>query len=123
MDQKLCFYLIFFLCPATILCSSNFLAGVPIKLLDVRSHASRYPASNSEFRISIENGQDEEVDRTETDLLNGFPSMKMALLPGGCGFYEFPVKPGQINSLIQPAKKEGEIYWVSHSGKYSIFGS
>ena len=39
--------------------------------------------------------------------------MKMTLLPGGCGFYEIPIKPGQIYAYIQPAKKEGEIYWVS----------
>lgn len=51
------------------------------------------------------------MDRTESDTLNGFPSMKMTLLPGGCGFYEFPIKAGQINALIQPAKKKGEIYW------------
>ena len=52
------------------------------------------------------------MDRTESDTLNGFPSMKMTLLPGGCGFYEFPVKPGQTVSFVQPAKKKGEIYWV-----------
>lgn len=51
------------------------------------------------------------MDRTESDTLNGFPSMKMTLLPGGCGFYQFPIKPGQVNALIQPAKKKGEIYW------------
>ena len=65
------------------------------------------------YRTNIENGQDEEVDRTESDTLNDFPSMKMTLLPGGCGFYEIPIKPGQIYAYIQPAKKEGEIYWVS----------
>ena len=57
--------------------------------------------------------KDEEIDRTESDTLNGFPSMKLALLPGGCAFYEFPIKPGQINSMIHPAKKQGELYWVS----------
>ena len=65
------------------------------------------------YRTNIENGQYEEVDRTESDTLNDFPSMKMTLLPGGCGFYEIPIKPGQIYAYIQPAKKEGEIYWVS----------
>ena len=57
--------------------------------------------------------KDEEVDRTESDALNGFPPMKMSLLPGGCGIYEFPVRPGQINCFIQPAKKKGDLYWVS----------
>lgn len=51
------------------------------------------------------------MDRTESDTLNGFPSMKMTLLPGGCGFYQFPIKAGQVNALVQPAKKKGEIYW------------
>ena len=59
--------------------------------------------------------KDEEIDRTESDTLNGFPSMKLSLLPGGCAFYELPIKPGQINSMIQPAKKQGEIYWVSQN--------
>ena len=79
MDQSLCFYLIFFLCPATILGYGNFLTGVPIKLLDVRSHASRYPASNSEFRISIENGQVCTIDcNPDLHTLNMFELNAMA---------------------------------------------
>ena len=70
------------------------------------------PAANSKCRTNIENGQDEEVDRTQSDILNGFPSMKMTLLPGGCGFYEIPIKPGEVNAMIQPAKKKREIHWV-----------
>ena len=61
---------------------ADYLSEVPVKLLDVRSVASRYPAANSKYRTNIENGQDEEVDRTQSDILNGFPSMKMTLLPG-----------------------------------------
>ena len=56
--------------------------------------------------------QDEDVDRTESDTLNGFPPKKLTLQPGGCAYYEFPIQPGEINSYIQPAKKQGEIYWV-----------
>ena len=56
--------------------------------------------------------QDEDVDRTESDTLNGFPAKKLTLQPGGCGFYEFPIQPGETNAYVQPAKKEGEIYWV-----------
>ncbi len=37
--------------------SYNYLQEVPVKLLDVRSVASRYPAANSEYRTGIENGQ------------------------------------------------------------------
>jgi hypothetical protein len=59
--------------------------------------------------------KDEEVDRTEGDTLNGFPSKKLTLQPGGCGFYQIPIKPGQINSFVQPAKKQGEVYWVTKS--------
>ena len=73
------------------------------------------------YRTNIENGQDEEVDRTESDTLNDFPSMKMTLLPGGCGFYEIPIKPGQVYAYIQPAKKEGEIYWVSTHSENPIW--
>ena len=56
--------------------------------------------------------KDEDVDRTESDTLNGFPAKKLTLQPGGCGFYEFPIQPGEINAYVQPAKKEGEVYWV-----------
>ena len=84
----------------------DYLTVFPLKLLDVRSVASCYHAATSEYRTNIENGQDEEVDRTKSDKLNGFPSMKMTRLPGGCGFYEIPIKPSQVNSMIQPAKKK-----------------
>ena len=56
--------------------------------------------------------KDEDVDRTESDTLNGFPAKKLTLQPGGCGFYEFPIQPGEINAYVQPAKKEGDVYWV-----------
>ena len=116
--------------------NDDFLQIPPIKMLNVRSVASRYPAANSTYRTNVENGyvsstikflthhhlitlwhffQDEEVDRTQSDTLNGFPAMKLTLQPGGCANYEFPVKPGQNNTYIQPAKKEGEFYWVLHS--------
>ena len=35
----------------------NYLTEVPVKLLDVKSHALVYPAANSDFRKSIVNGQ------------------------------------------------------------------
>ncbi len=122
----------------TILClhsaiGYNYLEVLPVKLLDIRSVASRYPASNSEYRTNVENGQvhvfyniqsqdldeghwnisqDEEVDMTEGDTLNNFPSMKLTLNPGGCAFYQIPIQPGEVNSFIQPAKKKGNLYWV-----------
>ena len=36
--------------------SHDYLQEIPVKLLDVRSVASRYPASNSSYRIRVENG-------------------------------------------------------------------
>ena len=112
--------------------ADDYRGEVPLKMLDVRSLASRYPASNSEHRTNLENGfvsiriltnldecfyvwswnQDEDIDRTESDELNGFPAKKLTLQPGGCGYYEFEIKPGQVNSFIQPARKKGDIYWV-----------
>ena len=92
--------------------SADYLKEVPVKLLNVRSLASRYPATNSKYRINITNGYDEEVDRTESDKLNNFPSLKLTLSPGGCSFYEIPIMPTQVNFFIQPAKKKGGIYWV-----------
>ena len=79
-----------------------------------------YPAANSKYRTNIENGQDEELDQTQSDILNGFPSMKMTLLQGGCGFYEIPIKSGKVNVMIQPAKKKGEIYWVYKNFSFHI---
>jgi hypothetical protein len=35
----------------------NYLEELPLKILNVRSLASRYPASNSEYRTNVENGQ------------------------------------------------------------------
>ena len=36
--------------------SHDYLQEIPVKLLDVRSMATRYPASDSGFRINVENG-------------------------------------------------------------------
>ena len=36
--------------------SHDYLQEMPVKLLDVRSMATRYPASDSGFRINVENG-------------------------------------------------------------------
>ena len=36
--------------------SHDYLQEIPVKLLDVRSMASRYPASNPSYRIKVENG-------------------------------------------------------------------
>ena len=35
----------------------DYLKETPVKLLDVEQVASRFPASDSEYRISMENGQ------------------------------------------------------------------
>ena len=58
------------------------------------------------------NYQAEEIERTESDIVNGFPRMKPTLQPGGCAYYEFPIQSGEINCFVQPARKKGEIYWV-----------
>ena len=113
--------------------SHDFLQEIPVKLLDIRSVASRYPASNSSHRIKVENGhvcnhiehifldifvvkffQDEEAKRSPNDELNNFPELKLILEPGGCAYYEFPVNPEETNSFIQPARKlrPGELYEV-----------
>ena len=36
--------------------ADDYRGEVPLKMLDVRSLASRYPASNSEHRTNLENG-------------------------------------------------------------------
>ena len=66
------------------------------------------------------NHQDEEIDRTESDILNGFPGMKLTLQPGGCAYYEFPIQSGEINCFVQPARKEGEIYWVCAKNMFEM---
>ena len=43
----------------------DYLTEVPVKILDVRSVASRYPAANSEYRTNIENGQVNRILRLE----------------------------------------------------------
>ena len=42
--------------PALLFGSHDYRQEIPVKMLNVRSLATRYPASNSEFRTSIENG-------------------------------------------------------------------
>ena len=42
--------------PALIFSSNDYRQEIPVKMLNVRSLATRYPASNSEFRTSLENG-------------------------------------------------------------------
>ena len=42
--------------PALIFGSNDYRKEIPVKMLNVRSLATRYPASNSDFRTSIENG-------------------------------------------------------------------
>ena len=36
--------------------SNDYREVAPVKMLNVRSVATRYPASNSEFRTNLENG-------------------------------------------------------------------
>ncbi len=36
---------------------ARFINEKPVKLLDIHSLATRYPAADSEFRLSLENGQ------------------------------------------------------------------
>ena len=53
------FYILFVILaifPALIFSSDDYRQEIPVKMLNVRSLATRYPASNSEFRTSIENG-------------------------------------------------------------------
>ena len=38
------------------LANEDYRGGTPLKMLDVRSMASRYPAANSEYRTNLENG-------------------------------------------------------------------
>ena len=38
------------------LANEDYRGETPLKMLDVRSMASRYPAANSEYRTNLENG-------------------------------------------------------------------
>ena len=49
-------FVILVIFPALIFSSDDYRQEIPVKMLKVRSLATRYPASNSEFRTSIENG-------------------------------------------------------------------
>ena len=50
------FFIILAIFPTLIYGSNDYRQEIPVKMLDVRSFATRYPASNSEFRTSLENG-------------------------------------------------------------------
>ncbi len=54
------------------------------------------------------------MDLTEGEVLNGFPEMKLTLNPGGCAYYQIPLKTEEVNAFVQPAKKkdQDDIYWV-----------
>ena len=83
-----------------------------MKLLTVQSVAARFPAADSEYRNSVENGfvsvesfdfigfiflfQDEDAGRTEGEGLNDFPEMRLMLNPGGCASYTLPLKEDQV---------------------------
>ena len=41
---------------AIALANGEYTEETPLKMLDVRSVATRYPASNSEYRTNLENG-------------------------------------------------------------------
>ena len=61
MDARLfgkiyAFFVLLAVFPALIFGSNDYRQEIPVKMLNVRSLATRYPASNSEFRTSIENG-------------------------------------------------------------------
>ena len=51
--------------------------------------------------------QDEDAQRTEIEILNDFPALRMILNPGGCAFYQFEVNGDETNMFVQPAKKMG----------------
>jgi len=81
-----------------------------VKMLTVSSVADRYPAAASGYRQNLENGYDEDAQRTEGEILNEFPEFRMMLNPGGCGFYQFPLEHDQKFCYVQPAKKQGDFY-------------
>ena len=41
---------------SSVLSSTDYRQEIPVKLLNIRSVATRYPASDSEFRTKVENG-------------------------------------------------------------------
>ena len=49
--------------------------------------------------------KDQNINLTEHERLNEFPSTILILNPGGCALFEFPIKMEQINMFIQSAKK------------------
>ena len=51
--------------------------------------------------------KDQNINLTEHERLNEFPSTILILNPGGCALFEFPIKMEQINMFIQSAKKPG----------------
>merc|ERR1712142_1215764 len=100
---------------------SNYLTVSPVKLLAVDSLAKRYPASASSYRTALENGKDEQTERTDVEVLNNFPPEKLSLHPGGCAHYAFPIKPDQKYMFVQPARKHGVVYDdYCHKGKTVI---
>jgi len=91
----------------------------PIKLLTVSSYAVRFPAAKSKYRTSLQNGKDEAVDLQSIDVLNGFPSQKLMLQPGGCATYVLPLKQGQKYLFVEPARKKRGLY-ADYCGKGKV---
>merc|ERR1719295_1489927 len=99
--------------------SCSYLTEPPIKLLTVSSYAVRFPAAKSKYRTSIQNGKDEAVDMQSIDVLNGFPTQKLVLQPGGCATYILPVQKGQRYMFVEPARKKRAMY-ADYCGKGKV---
>ena len=56
MEAWLIFSILSVLLISSVISSSDYRQELPVKLLNIRSMASRYPASDSEFRIRVEKG-------------------------------------------------------------------
>ena len=56
MDQKISVLFYIFVSISFSVGSNDYREVAPVKMLNVKSVATRYPASNSEFRTNLENG-------------------------------------------------------------------
>jgi len=59
------------------------------------------------------------VDMQSIDVLNGFPTQKMILQPGGCASYVLPVAQGQQYLFVEPARKKRGLY-ADYCGKGKV---
>ena len=90
-----------------LLCSAQDYTEAPtVKLLTAEFFGPRYPAADSDVRLSVDGGVDERVpDLGDLEIANGLPEEQLILHPGGRVVYDIPMidESGKVDQdLIKP---------------------